>query len=433
MSSPFAPLVSERVRLTTARHHGSHSGARPSDAFRRALASPTGGGKTLAFAILAERERDARPADLAGADARSSPCRSQKRPRPSRSRLAVATAYGEVGIRPGPEKAARSPPRPRRAGSRDLLRRRLVRLDGVSLLVLDEADRMLDGLPGRRSSARFAGSARLLLRHARRRGRPPRSSHTLLTPCASSTRRPGRGGRHRASLPDHAHEARPPRRRARGRARAALVFVRTKRREPAGDAPRAVGFVAALHGDMTRVRARSLEAARGHADPSWRPTSQHVAGHRASRHQLRPAGRRSELRAPRRSQAQAGRNGTKRDCTGRPARGPSQDGDAGGRGEPLGARRHALVTPGPACPGPSLPAPPGPGTARQMRPGEWRRKLGAQPARWGGSDVELDERESFDVDQAPVSDLERRDHRQRREAERHERGRGRPELPRPRG
>ena len=115
----------------------------------------------------------------------------------ARSRgLRVATAFGGVGIHGQAQKAARSHILVATPGRlEDLLERRLVRLDGVSLLVLDEADRMLD-LGFRPAVDRIVGQVRtgaadaLLLGHARRRGQPHRDEATRATPCASSTTRP---------------------------------------------------------------------------------------------------------------------------------------------------------------------------------------------------------------------------------------------------
>jgi ATP-dependent RNA helicase RhlE len=112
--------------------------------------SPTGSGKTLAFGIpLVERIRpdDRKPAalvlaptrELAGQIARElgDIARTQS--------LAVTAVYGGVGIREQAARAARSHILVATPGRlEDHLQRRTFTLDGVRVLVLDEADRMLD-------------------------------------------------------------------------------------------------------------------------------------------------------------------------------------------------------------------------------------------------------------------------------------------------
>src|SRR6476469_5648029 len=112
--------------------------------------SPTGSGKTLAFGIpIVERTTGAsgRPAALVLVPTRELALQvaDDLRPLAEANRLQVATVYGGISI--GPQaRTARSAhvviATPGRLN--DLLERRLMNLDGVRMLVLDEADRMLD-------------------------------------------------------------------------------------------------------------------------------------------------------------------------------------------------------------------------------------------------------------------------------------------------
>src|SRR6476619_6529955 len=112
--------------------------------------SPTGSGKTLAFAIpLVERapRDDARPAALVLVPTRelavqvSEEIESLAAVRDRR----VATVYGGVALRPQANLARDAHVIVATPGRlQDLLDRRLVTLDAVEILVLDEADRMLD-------------------------------------------------------------------------------------------------------------------------------------------------------------------------------------------------------------------------------------------------------------------------------------------------
>jgi ATP-dependent RNA helicase RhlE len=112
--------------------------------------SPTGSGKTLAFGIpLVERTAGAtgRPAALVLVPTRELALQvaDDLRPLAKAKGLRVATVYGGVSIGPqvgaarGAQILIATPGR-----LNDLLERRSLRLDGVRVLVLDEADRMLD-------------------------------------------------------------------------------------------------------------------------------------------------------------------------------------------------------------------------------------------------------------------------------------------------
>ena len=112
--------------------------------------SPTGSGKTLAFGLpLIERTAgaDGRPAALVLAPTRELAIQiaEELSPLAAAKGLRVATVYGGV---PLPAQATRARSAHIIVGTpgrlQDLLERRLVSLDRVRILVLDEADRMLD-------------------------------------------------------------------------------------------------------------------------------------------------------------------------------------------------------------------------------------------------------------------------------------------------
>ena len=112
--------------------------------------SPTGSGKTLAFAVpLVERmpRDDARPAALVLVPTRELAVQvtEEIEPLAAARDLSVASVYGGVPIR-AQANAARDAhvvvATPGRL--QDLVDRRLLTLDAVEILVLDEADRMLD-------------------------------------------------------------------------------------------------------------------------------------------------------------------------------------------------------------------------------------------------------------------------------------------------
>ena len=149
--------------------------------------APTGSGKTLAFAVpIVERTEpaDGRPSALVLVPTRelagqvTDELRSLAKPK----RLRVEAAYGGVPLKgqakriKGAHILVATPGR-----LEDLAQRRLVDLGGVRILVLDEADRMLDmgfkpqvdrilvGVPENRQtllfSATFAGAAELANRY----------------------------------------------------------------------------------------------------------------------------------------------------------------------------------------------------------------------------------------------------------------------------
>jgi superfamily II DNA/RNA helicase len=112
--------------------------------------SPTGSGKTLAFAIpLVERapHDDARPAALVLVPTRELAVQvtEEIQTLATARGLAVATVYGGVALRQQANVARVADIVVATPGRlQDLLDRRLITLDAVEILVLDEADRMLD-------------------------------------------------------------------------------------------------------------------------------------------------------------------------------------------------------------------------------------------------------------------------------------------------
>ena len=112
--------------------------------------SPTGSGKTLAFAIpMLDRiaAGDRRPAGLVLAPTRELAAQIVEAARPvARARaLRIAAVYGGVGIQKQSREAGQAHVLVATPGRlEDLLARRALNLDHVQILVLDEADRMLD-------------------------------------------------------------------------------------------------------------------------------------------------------------------------------------------------------------------------------------------------------------------------------------------------
>jgi ATP-dependent RNA helicase RhlE len=112
--------------------------------------SPTGSGKTLAFAVpIVERLEagDPRPSALVLAPTRELARQivEQVRPLAHARALSVAAAYGGTGVERQSKLARRAHILVATPGRlEDLIARRAVSLSRVSILVLDEADRMLD-------------------------------------------------------------------------------------------------------------------------------------------------------------------------------------------------------------------------------------------------------------------------------------------------
>jgi ATP-dependent RNA helicase RhlE len=112
--------------------------------------SPTGSGKTIAFAVpLVERieANDPRPSALVLAPTRelASQIVDEIGPLAHARALSVAAVYGGAGIQPQIKRASKAHILVATPGRlEDLIERGAVQLDRVRILVLDEADRMLD-------------------------------------------------------------------------------------------------------------------------------------------------------------------------------------------------------------------------------------------------------------------------------------------------
>ena len=112
--------------------------------------SPTGSGKTLAFAVRlvdSIESTDPRPSALIIAPTRElvSQIADEMYPIAHARALRVSTVYGGVGLQRQMREAQRSHILVATPGRlEDLLARRAFGLDKVRMLVLDEADRMLD-------------------------------------------------------------------------------------------------------------------------------------------------------------------------------------------------------------------------------------------------------------------------------------------------
>ena len=112
--------------------------------------SPTGSGKTIAFAVpLVERleATNPRPSALVLAPTRELACQivDDIRPLATARALSVAAVYGGAGIERQSKLARKAHILVATPGRlEDLIQRGTVRLDRVRILVLDEADRMLD-------------------------------------------------------------------------------------------------------------------------------------------------------------------------------------------------------------------------------------------------------------------------------------------------
>jgi superfamily II DNA/RNA helicase len=246
--------------------------------------SPTGSGKTLAFAIpIAERTspEDSRPCalvlvptrELAGqvTDELDAVCRPNG--------LSVASVYGGVPLS-GQAKRARSAHVVVATPGRlyDLLDRRLLELGAIRILVLDEADRMLDmgfkpqvdrivkHLPENRQTMLFSATLDDEVGELARRYTNAPSRFEAETPEAADT-----GGITHSFIPV-AHDTKVDTlvRELRAANGPTLVFVRTKR--GAGDLVRRLERrdidAVALHGDLSQPqRQRALRRFESGAAP----------------------------------------------------------------------------------------------------------------------------------------------------------------------
>jgi superfamily II DNA/RNA helicase len=241
--------------------------------------SPTGSGKTLAFGIpLVDRiEADGpRPAGLILAPTRelATQITEELRPLAHSRALRITAVYGGVGLVAQAENAARSHLIVATPGRlEDLLARGAFKLDAIRMLVLDEADRMLDmgfkpavdrivrACPERRQTLFFSATLDGEAGAIARRYTVDARSHEHGEPA----RRVAREIEHRfvTTGPDRLETLTAELEAADGRA---IVFVRTKR-----GADRLVkrlgrnGVVAvAMHGDKSqRQRERALASFEG--------------------------------------------------------------------------------------------------------------------------------------------------------------------------
>ena len=121
--------------------------------------SPTGSGKTLAFGVpLVDRleAEDARAAALVLVPTRelASQVTEELRPLATARALSLAAVYGGAGIERQAKLARRAHILVATPGRlEDLVSRGAIRLDSIRVLVLDEADRMLDMASARPSTA----------------------------------------------------------------------------------------------------------------------------------------------------------------------------------------------------------------------------------------------------------------------------------------
>jgi superfamily II DNA/RNA helicase len=230
--------------------------------------APTGSGKTLAFAIpavaLAKTARPNRPTVLILTPTRelAAQIREEIKPLADVRRVSSATFYGGTNINTdiralnnGCDIAIATPGR-----LEDLIQRRLLRLDEVGLVILDEADRMadmgflpvvkrlLDQTPDRRQTLLFSatldGDVDVLIR--RYQTNPAR--HEVAQPAAA-----------RGDVRHHFWTADPTQRRGVAkdvldRVDQAIVFARTKRGADrlARDLGRDGVSCVAIHGDRTQ-------------------------------------------------------------------------------------------------------------------------------------------------------------------------------------
>ena len=209
--------------------------------------APTGSGKTLAFAIpIVERLEASDRGPFAVVLVPTRELASQvagEIEAIAPSGLSVATVYGGVPVHAQAERARRAHVLVATPGRlNDLLERKAVALDGVRILVLDEADRMLD--------MGFKPQVDRILRHVPRERQTMFFSTTLDASVGEARtdvhdrRRPLRGGttRHRGERRGRAsvrrreggRQGRDPRRAPARRARAGTrVRADTTRRRPA--------------------------------------------------------------------------------------------------------------------------------------------------------------------------------------------------------
>ena len=238
--------------------------------------APTGSGKTLAFGIpLVERvdPNGPTPAALVLVPTRELAAQVGEvlEPLAAARGLRVATAYGGVGLHDQAKKADRSHLLVATPGRlEDLANRKMLSLGAVSILVLDEADRMLDmGFQPQvdRIVRRLPQERQTMFFSATLDGEVGRLARSYTTDPAHHEANPGdetvRGGRPPVRAGDARDQGADPDRHAADEGdHHSLVFVRTRRgadRLLAKLRERGVPAVA-MHGDMTQsARERAWE------------------------------------------------------------------------------------------------------------------------------------------------------------------------------
>ena len=273
------------------------------------------------------RRADGRPASTRTAPGRRPSCsrrRASSRRRSSTSwpasctpaALKITAVYGGVGIHNQAKQAGRSHVLVATPGRLlDLIERRAVALDQVELLVLDEADRMLDmGFKPvvDRIVAMTPDDRQTLLFSATLEGEVGRiaAAYTRRRRAATSTARAREDRPHRAPLPPRRARGQGLRARARAgrpqaraharlrphqaRRRPARQAARRARRARRRDARRQVAVPAREGARALRVRARR------HARRDRRRRARHRRRRHHARHQLRRAGGARGLRPPHR-------------------------------------------------------------------------------------------------------------------------------------
>ena len=284
--------------------------------------SPTGSGKTLAFAIpLVERvpRDDARPAALVLVPTRELCVQVTEEIEflAAARGLVVASVYGGVALRPQANLARDAHVIVATPGRlQDLLDRRLITLDAVEILVLDEADRMLDmgfkpqvdrivkRLPRERQTMFFSAT---LDGEVGELARAYTQSPARIEAELPSEQTPGEIDHHFVPVtPDTKVEKLVELLAAGARPRARLRPHEARRRPPRAQAERSrASSAAAMHGDLSQgqraARARAVRERHrddAHRDRRRRPRPRPRRRH--ARDQLRPARGRQGVHASRR-------------------------------------------------------------------------------------------------------------------------------------
>ena len=283
--------------------------------------SPTGSGKTLAFGVPMVdmiESTDQRPAALVLAPTRElvSQIVDEIRPLAHARALKIASVYGGVGLQKQAREAARAQLIIATPGRlEDLLERGAFSLKRVKLLVLDEADRMLD--MGFRPAvdrivAKCPSKRQTLFFSATLEGEAGKVAHEYTTDAGQALARPVaaqdrldraplRQGR--ARRPHEGARPLPARRRPRADAR---VRPHQARRRPARQAARRLRHRSRRHARRqvagpAREGARPLQVRQGrHARRHRRRRARHRRQRHLARHQLRSARGLRHLRAPHR-------------------------------------------------------------------------------------------------------------------------------------